>query len=111
MESTTLLGGSRIGFGGSSSTELLGLKLILANLSFLANLLELFRHTLLSVRLRCDMHIQVRQFAVRLSAAIPPTLVDTFDFFVSSSRTLVLRVDQNEGVELRQMVSSWTSAC
>ena len=60
------------------------------------------------MRLHGDMGVEVVQCAISLLTAIPSTLIHTLDFFVSSTRALVLlgTGNGNEGVDLRQMMLS-----
>jgi hypothetical protein len=56
------------------------------------------------VRLHGDVSVEMVQCAVSLLAAVPSTLVHTFDFFVSTAGALVLlgTRDRDEGVDLRE---------
>ena len=49
-----------------------------------------FRGTLLAVRLHGDVRIKMIQGTVSLLTAIPSTFIHALNFFVTSSRTLVL---------------------
>lgn len=62
-----------------------------------------FGSTFLTVRLHRHMCIQVVQGTVRLFAPLMATLVHALDFFVPTSRTLVLLSagDGDKGVDLR----------
>ena len=54
------------------------------------------------MRLHRDVRVQMIERAVRLLAAVPPTLVHPLDFLVTTTRTLVLLSagDGDEGVDL-----------
>jgi hypothetical protein len=58
--------------------------------------------TLLTMRLHCDMSIQMIKRAISLLAAIPSTLVHTFDLFIASSGAFMLLSagNRNKGVHL-----------
>jgi len=64
--------------------------LLLASLPLLSDFLELFRSTLVAVRLHSNMGIEMVQSAVCFFTSIPSTFVHALDFFVSSTRTLML---------------------
>jgi hypothetical protein len=79
------------------------LLLLLAGLPLLPDLLEFFRSSLGAVRLHSNVGIKVVQGAVCLLATVPTTLIHTLDFFITTSRTLVLlrARDGDKGVDLR----------
>lgn len=86
---------------------------LLASLPLLADLLELFRSTLVAVGLHSNMGIEMIQSAICLFTSIPSTFVHALDFFVSSSGSLVLLCTRNwnEGIDLSWTRSSWSSRC
>ena len=71
-----------------------------------------FRCTLLTVRLHSNVRIEMVQRAISLLTAVPSTLIHALDFFVASSRTLVLlgARDGYKRVNLRQMMLSTISS-
>jgi hypothetical protein len=63
---------------------------LLLGFPLLSNFFEFFWRTLRSVRLHCDMCVQMVECAVGLFATIPTTLVHALDFFVSPPWALML---------------------
>lgn len=61
-----------------------------------------FGGSLRAVRLHGDMCIQVVERAICLLATIPPALVHSLNFFISTARSLVLLStwNRNEGIDL-----------
>lgn len=86
----------------------LSLFLLLLRLPLFADLLELFGCSLLTMRLHCDVRVQVVESTVGLLAPIPATLVHALDLLVASAWSLVLLRTWNryEGVDCRERVSS-----
>jgi hypothetical protein len=68
----------------------LSLLLLLLCLPFLADLLELFRCSLRTVRLHCDVRVQVVQSTVGLFASVPAALVHALNLLIAAARSLVL---------------------
>ena len=68
-----------------------------------------FWGALRSMRLHCDVSIQVVQGAVGLLATVPSALVHALNLLVSATWTLVLLGTWNwdEGVDLAQWVMWW----
>ena len=60
------------------------------------------------MRLHCDVRVQVVERAIRLFAAVPTALVHALDFFVASSRSLVLlrAWNRDKRVNRRQRVTA-----
>jgi hypothetical protein len=67
-----------------------------------------FGSSLLSMRLHCDMRIEMVKGAIRLLASVPTTLVHALNLFVSPTGSLVLlrARNWNERVHGGEWVSS-----
>lgn len=67
-----------------------------------------FWSSLSTVRLHCDVRIQVIEGSVSLFTPVPAALVHAFDFFVASTRSLVLLCtgDGDKGINGRERMSA-----
>lgn len=72
--------------------------------------LHTFWCSLCAMRLHCHMRIEMVQSTISFLAAVPAALIHTLDFFVTSTRSLVLLRAWNgyEGVHSGQRMTALT---